>query len=451
MALKLKYLKNTFADITARNAIPSDDRFDGMKVNVLDDGAGLYKGFQLQGGIDNGNWTDLNIILTDGVDTIAIINGAVTNVKLNPMAQSTIKGRSAESGTGTPEDLTPTEVRTIINVEDGADVTDNINVNAAGATMNADITLAGNGYFLDEDNMASDDNTKVASQQSIKKYVDDEVALAIAGGAIFKGDYNAATNTPDLDTSPIATGIGDMYVATTAGTFFATTILEIGDILISKVVNATLESDWTVVQANLTSASIKIQYESNSNTNAFTNSEQTKLSGIESGATADQDDSEIETAYNNEVSVVSQADAETGTSDVVKRWTPERVKQAIAALETNTSPTITSASITTTAGLTSIVFNESVVMEFSNYYYIYIRLSGTTNATIVRMAISGLTVSTATGDCKPVFELPFSDHNNHPNALVETFVDATYEMRCIPVVDATTFTLFSTFVVHKVP
>lgn len=46
-------------------------------------------------------------------------------------------------------------------------------------------------------------------------------------------------------------------------------------------------------------------------------------------------DEEIETAYNNKVSVVTQLEAEEGTSTDVKRWTPERVKQAIEALATN--------------------------------------------------------------------------------------------------------------------
>ena len=57
-------------------------------------------------------------------------------------------------------------------IEAAADVTDATNVNAAGATMNTDTTLVGNGYFLDEDNMASDSATKVPSQQSVKAYVD---------------------------------------------------------------------------------------------------------------------------------------------------------------------------------------------------------------------------------------------------------------------------------------
>lgn len=45
----------------------------------------------------------------------------------------------------------------------------------SGTTKNADTDLSSNSYFLDEDNMASDDATKVASQQSIKAYADTKV------------------------------------------------------------------------------------------------------------------------------------------------------------------------------------------------------------------------------------------------------------------------------------
>ena len=60
--------------------------------------------------------------------------------------------------------------------------------------------------------------------------------------------------------------------------------------------------------------------------------ERSKLGAIEASATADQTDTEIETAYNNRVAAVLQAEAEAGTSTTVRRWTPERVKQAIDAL-----------------------------------------------------------------------------------------------------------------------
>lgn len=58
----------------------------------------------------------------------------------------------------------------------------------------------------------------------------------------------------------------------------------------------------------------------------------TKLDGIETGATADQTDAEIETAYNNQVAIMSQAEAEAGVSTTAKRVTPQRISQAIAAL-----------------------------------------------------------------------------------------------------------------------
>ena len=64
----------------------------------------------------------------------------------------------------------------------------------------------------------------------------------------------------------------------------------------------------------------------------YTTAEKSKLSGIEAGATADQSDAEIETAYNNQVAVATQAEAEAGTSTVVKRFTPELIKYAISAL-----------------------------------------------------------------------------------------------------------------------
>tara|TARA_Y100000310_G_scaffold147940_1_gene147212 strand:- start:449 stop:3943 length:3495 start_codon:yes stop_codon:yes gene_type:complete len=121
--------------------------------------------------------------LTGTYPNPTVATGAIGNTKLADMAQDTIKGRQSGSGTGDPEDLTKAQALLILNVEDGADVTDPTNVNAAGATMNADTTLVGNGYFLDEDNMASDDATKAASQQSVKAYVDSAVVAAAAHAA----------------------------------------------------------------------------------------------------------------------------------------------------------------------------------------------------------------------------------------------------------------------------
>jgi hypothetical protein len=56
-----------------------------------------------------------------------------------------------------------------------------------------------------------------------------------------------------------------------------------------------------------------------------------KLDGIETGATADQTDSEIATAYHSEVPLISQADAEAGTATAIESWSSQRVAQAITA------------------------------------------------------------------------------------------------------------------------
>lgn len=136
------------------------------------------------------------------------------------------------------------------NIEALADVTDATNVDAAGATMNADTTLAGNGYFLDEDTMSSNDATKVASQQSIVAYVTAQIAAALTSGMNFIGEYNASTNSPDLDTSPSGINIGDTYVVSAAGTFFSEDV-QIGDTLISKQDNPTTLAHWVLINKNI--------------------------------------------------------------------------------------------------------------------------------------------------------------------------------------------------------
>lgn len=50
-----------------------------------------------------------------GSQAATIANDAVTNAKLDNMAQSTIKGRAAAAGTGDPQDLTANQVSTILD------------------------------------------------------------------------------------------------------------------------------------------------------------------------------------------------------------------------------------------------------------------------------------------------------------------------------------------------
>ena len=114
------------------------------------------------------------------VGTSNITDDAVTYAKIqNVSATNRILGRDS-SGAGAIEEITPANLRTMINVEDGADVTDATNVNAAGAVMNSDTSTSAMQFVVDEDNMSSDSATKVPTQQSVKAYVDSQ-----AGGTEF--------------------------------------------------------------------------------------------------------------------------------------------------------------------------------------------------------------------------------------------------------------------------
>jgi hypothetical protein len=319
------------SDLTATTSVAD---FSLIEVSVPDGGGG-YDSFYItkQNLFEQirdrlGDWS--NTVLYDSDDMVAyagtiyksLVGSNVGNIPSSSPSEWEIymTGATIKSLYGAEPDtnaFTDAEQTKLAGIEPLADVTDTANVDAAGATMNADTSLTGNGWFLDEDDFLSDDATKAASQQSIKAYV----ASVVASTVTYKGGYDAATNTPDLDTSPSGVLTGDMYTVIVAGTFF-TTDVEVGDVLIAEVDSASAEADWTIVQSNLDAASIKALYESNADTNAFTDAEQTKLAGIESG---DQTDAEIETAYNNQVPQVSGPEKTAGTETAIRRYSPQDI------------------------------------------------------------------------------------------------------------------------------
>ena len=86
------------------------------------------------------------------IDTAHIADDQVTYAKMqNVSATDRILGRDS-SGAGVVEEITPANLRTMINVEDGADVTDATNVDAAGAVMNADVDAKGDILAASTDN-----------------------------------------------------------------------------------------------------------------------------------------------------------------------------------------------------------------------------------------------------------------------------------------------------------
>jgi len=159
---------------------------------------------------------------------------------------------------------------------------DDVESKANDAVLNTDTVTTPMGFVIDEDSFASDLATKVPTQQSVKAYVTAQVASAIVGGVYYQGSYNAGTNSPDLEAPTAGTVFkGFMWTVTVLGDFF-TEAVQVGDVLIAEVDDPAALTDWTVVQSNLDAASIKALYESNANTNAFTDAEKTNL-GNQSG------------------------------------------------------------------------------------------------------------------------------------------------------------------------
>ena len=71
--------------------------------------------------------------------TISVKNSGITLAKIANIADDTVLG-NVSGGAAAPSALTAANLRTLINVESGADVTDTTNVTSAGALMDSEVT-----------------------------------------------------------------------------------------------------------------------------------------------------------------------------------------------------------------------------------------------------------------------------------------------------------------------
>lgn len=304
-------------------------------------------------------------------------------------------GNISTTGTINGRDLS-TDGSKLDNIESGADVTDSTNVDAAGAVMNTDVTTASMSFVIDEDNMISNSDTKIPTQQSVKAYVDNRVASSVT----YQGGYNATT-------SPNSSALkGYMYTVTVAGTAsgYWSSSLEIGDVIIAEIDNPSSQTDWTVVNKDLNAASIKTSYESNSDTNAFTDVEKTKLAGIEANATADQTASEILTAIKTVDGTGSGLDAD--LLDGQEGSFYQAASTAITKTSAVFSKTITIESPTASEDIT--VFRTDVAITVQEVIAVsngtspsttyVLRHSTDRNAVGNLLTTSGTTTSTTTGN-----------------------------------------------------
>ncbi len=130
--------------------------------------------------------------------------------------------------------------------------TGGIDITGTG-TFNTGISVTGDSSINGELDMSSNKIINVtdptnAQDAATKNYVD---ITSTSGAVNFQGGYDAATNTPDLDSSPSsAIKKGWMYTVTADGTFF-TEQVRTGDSLIAQIDSPTTLANWTTVQNNI--------------------------------------------------------------------------------------------------------------------------------------------------------------------------------------------------------
>lgn len=149
--------------------------------------------------LPDGDYGDVTVSTSGTVMTIN--NGAVTNAKMADMAADTIKGRANGAGTGVPQDLTATQVRTILSVYTQAQVDaaiaaavenldwkDNVRVaTAAAGTLASDFE---NGDTVDGVVIATGDRILIKDQAS-----------GLENGIYLVNASGAPTRTSDANTS----------------------------------------------------------------------------------------------------------------------------------------------------------------------------------------------------------------------------------------------------------
>ncbi|MDC1197664.1 hypothetical protein N8035_02325 [Algibacter sp.] len=193
----------------------------------------------------DGSDATLDNVLIVGAGTSSVTrSGNTLTVTSNDQFDGTVTSVIAGAG------MTQTGVSTVnptLNVIGGDGITANANdieVDGSVIRTTGNQTLGGTKTF--SSNVVIPVTPTINAHAASKQYVDQ----SNVGQSIFQGGYNAATNTPDLDTSP-STAIknGWFWAVTDVGDFF-TEEVQPGDLIYANQDNpGTTPSNWTVVQS----------------------------------------------------------------------------------------------------------------------------------------------------------------------------------------------------------
>ena len=212
-----------------------------------------------------------------GIDATKIADGSVTSTEfkyintLSDNAQTQIDGKSPTAGntslttvgaigTGTWESTdvavahggtgssTASAARTALGVAIGSDVQIyNANTALTTNTLN-DFAVPTASLALGTQKITGLVDGVATTDAATKGQLD----IAVASDITLKGAYNANTNSPNLDNNPTAGTIlkGDHYVVSVAGDFYSEA-LQVGDSLISEVLNPSSIGDWIITNSQM--------------------------------------------------------------------------------------------------------------------------------------------------------------------------------------------------------
>jgi len=202
--------------------------------------------------------TDLYLALGSSLDAdYQPLDSQLTSIAgLTPGAEGRI---ITSNGLGGYQISTPGDVRSYLNVENGADVTDATNVDAAGATMNSDTNVGSNGWVLQAADSDTEDDTKVGSWTKTRNYVESSLGTTktfTAAENISSGDAVSLAGTDSSATMVSNTGDTASHNGWNAsGNWFAQPFTTSSDT--KYIYSVTLELDANNTTTNVVVASIR--------------------------------------------------------------------------------------------------------------------------------------------------------------------------------------------------